>query len=260
MITLSGIWDEPINEEERYYLQAALSDMYFARSLLRDVGEEERERFNEVGFAYGDSSMMGYSPYDVYEAQMESILYTLFGEGYAGDIACVMLYEDAEQDTLQRIAALDGGPLHIEGLNPGALMAQGGYEEVLIVELRTYGSGPPGTDADNLTDNPANNPSAQQRLHALATAIRASYGESGSPRLYRWREDSDQAAYLRERGEQRDTILLVYGAEPFYPHDLFHEDVFNLLVRAWMNWPEHLIQRTNHADSQRTPEEGGLKR
>lgn len=68
-----------LDEEQCYWLESALEDFYFARELLRRVGEKERARFNEVGWPYGDSSIYGYEGTEVIEAQLEAVVKVLFG-------------------------------------------------------------------------------------------------------------------------------------------------------------------------------------
>jgi hypothetical protein len=244
MLMPQTLYPDPFHEEERYYLHAGLADIHFARSMLRRVGADEHRRFNDVGFAYGDSSMMGYSPYEVYEEQLSNVLYTLFGDGYTGDLMTIALYDDEEKQMLRQISQVDGGPLNIIGdVDPFHPLMHGDCEEALVTEIRTFGAfqshhtGPPG---------PANtSPTARQRLDGLATALRAATGESGNPALHRWRHDSNVAEQLRQTDSCTDTLLFVHGAEPFYPHDIFHEVIFERLIAAWKHWPDHVVPRTD---------------
>ena len=53
-------------EEEAHELWAAVNDLYFAWSMLRRVGVEQRRRFSEAGWAYGDPSFYGDGLLDVF--------------------------------------------------------------------------------------------------------------------------------------------------------------------------------------------------
>jgi len=227
---LRTLYPDPFYDEERYYLYAGLADIHFARSMLRRVGEAERRRFDEAGFAYGDSSVMGYSPYEVYDEQLSNVLYTLFGDGYAGDLMMVAVYDEDERGIFEEMSALDGGPVKMDDTDTPF---GGDFEEALIVEIRAFETGPPGTGT-----------TARQRLDALTAALRAAAGEAGGPALHRWRGDSQAVRHLRETGSATDTLLLIYSAEPMLLQEIFHGAVFERLIAAYRHWPEHLMPRT----------------
>lgn len=227
MIMPTDLIEGPFFDEERGYLHAAIADLYFARSMLRRVGTPERERFSRVGFAYGDATYYGYGAYEVHDEQLSNVLYTLFGEGFAGEFFSLPYYEDDEQEeTLQQIAALDGGPLQLEYPH---YHYGGDYEEVLITEIRAYATGPPGTG-----------PTARQRMGALVGAMRTSRGEAAAPKLHRWREYSERSRQLRESHFPAEHVLLVSGCEPCALQEMMHEDLFERLIRTWRHMPRDL--------------------
>jgi len=65
---LLGLWDEAQGE-----LSATVEDFRFARDMLRRVGEDERRRFSEAGWAWGDTSWTGGSPVEVFDGQLPSV-------------------------------------------------------------------------------------------------------------------------------------------------------------------------------------------
>jgi len=229
---LRTLYPDPFYDEERYYLYAGLADIHFARSMLRRVGEAERRRFDEAGFAYGDSSMMGYSPYEVYDEQLANVLYTLFGDGYAGDLMSVAFYDEDERGIFEGISALDGGPVKMDDTD---MPFGGDFEEALIVEIRAFET--------ERTTEPGSGPTARQKLDALTTALRAAAGEAGGPALYRWRSDSQAVRHLRETGSSTDALLLIYSAEPMLLQEVVHGAVFERFIAAYRHWPEHLMPR-----------------
>lgn len=223
MTLLTGLADDPFFDEERMFLHAALADMYFARYMLRRLGAPERARFSQTGFAYGDPSAYGYSTNEVYEEQLCNILYTLFGRGFCGGLLSVPAF-DTDDDTLEQIAALDGGPLKIEDHH---YVYGGDYEEILVVEIRTYDTGAPGTQGDRPQT------SARERLQMLLAALRAAGGEGLPPGLHRWREGSERSRQLREHLDYSEHVLLLSGCESYAPQELFHEGLFKRLIRAY---------------------------
>ncbi|MDN5697236.1 MAG: hypothetical protein L0G70_04580 [Rubrobacter sp.] len=221
-----GLAPETISEEERIYYHTALSDIAFARSMLRQVGSEERSRFSQVGWPYGEPEVFGGHPFDAAEAQLCNLLYILFGAGFSGEFFSTPAYDGEEM--LDEIAALDGAPLCIQDrhFGPGPMIGAGGdYEEILITEIRAYQTG-----------GPAEGPTGSERMAMLTTALRSVVGEAGTPALHRWRDNSD-------RGRQRsgdpyyhpddEHLLLLCGFEPFAPQELMQEYLFDVLLKAY---------------------------
>lgn len=231
-----GVVPEIIGDEERIYYHTALSDFHFARRMLRQVGTEERRRFSQVGWPYGDSEVFGGHPFDVGEAQLCNLLYILFGAGFSGEIFYTPAYDG---EMLDEIAALDGGPVCVQDAHfgPGDLIGAGAdYEEVLITELRAYQTGQPGEG-----------PTGRERLEMLAAALRAVVGEAGTPALHRWRGDSDRIRQMsNDPHNQTDDehLLLLCGFEPYAPQELMQEYLFDALIKAY-----------HHRDPRKAPPE-----
>lgn len=217
---------EPFYDEERMYLYSAIDDMRFARSFLRRLGQPERDRFSKVGFAYGDSSYFGHHPYEVYEEQLNNLLYTLFGDGFSGDLISVPVYDDDDNAVLADITTLEGGPIQVE---EDYYFAGADYEEVLITEIRAYATGQRPTRQ-----------SRRKKLGELITALRRTHGEGYAPKLHRWHEESERLISLRDLDESTETVLFVNGCETYAATELLHETIFERLIRAWAEMPGHL--------------------
>lgn len=227
MAQLAGLMDEDLFfEEEQMYLHASLDDMRFARSMLRRLGNAERRRFSETGFAYGDPSLYGGHPYEVYEAQLCNVLYTLFGDGFGAEFFSVSAMDGEQEETLKEIVALDGGPVRVEEQH---YFAGGDYEEILLVQISTCDD----PERDSVATDPAVT-TACERLRMLITALRAAAGEGRPPQLYRWRPGAEWHRKLYGGYEQRyEHVLLVFGWEPYAPHDFMHDFIFERFIRAW---------------------------
>lgn len=226
MRPMYGAVPETISEEERIYYHAALSDFTFARWMLRQVGAEERRRFSQVGWPYGEPEVFGGHPFDLAEAQLCNLLYILFGAGFSGELFCTPAYDGEEM--LDEIAALDGGPLCVQDrhFGPGPLIHAGAdYEEMLITEIRAYQSG-----------GSVDGPTGRDRIAMLVVALRSVVGEAGTPALHRWRDDSDRTRQMRQSPNfdpSDDHILLLCGFEPFAPQELMQEYLFEVLLKAY---------------------------
>lgn len=233
---------ETISEEERIYYHTALSDMIFARSMLRQVGAEERARFTQVGWPYGEPEVFGGHPFDAAEAQLCNLLYILFGAGFSGELLCTPAYDG--EDTLDEIATIDGGPLRVQDrhFGPGPLIHAGGdYEEILITEIRAYQTGQPGKGPTG--------PTGSERIGMLAAALRRAVGEAGTPALHRWRDDSrrrriPEDPYRQPGGEH---VLLLCGFEPFAPQELMQEYLFDVLLKAYRHRDPAIAPSENDA-------------
>ncbi|MEW6635353.1 MAG: hypothetical protein AB1425_00905 [Actinomycetota bacterium] len=192
-------------EEEQHNLYAALEDLWYARAVLRRVGEEERRRFSESSWYYGDPSYYGGTILEIFDAQLATVLFTLFGEGFSGDL--FYRYADGEEevgDLVGELVALDDGPVVPED----SVYAPGDYEEILGLEVRA----------------------SRRDIARLIELIRRSEGESPKTRLYRWRPGTDGAVSL---GRDKDAVVMLVAGELFASQELVHGLLFEKLVRAW---------------------------
>lgn len=102
-----------LSDEDTDYLMAALEHHHWARSFLRRIGPDERRRFSDAGWPYGDPTCMGGSPEQLYDSQLESILAALF-PGVLGDV--VLTADDFGPDLL--LDAATGDPIGPDRLLP----------------------------------------------------------------------------------------------------------------------------------------------
>lgn len=128
---LLELWDEARGE-----LSAAIEDFRFARSMLRRLGEEERTRFSETGWAWGDMTWTGGSPVEVFDGQLHSVLKTL-----GWDLSGEFYHQYVDDEPLGEVGVLadllrpDGRLLAEEDYAP-----EGEYtEDVLVAEIRGRG-------------------------------------------------------------------------------------------------------------------------
>lgn len=196
-------------DEERYNLHAALEDFHYARSFLRRIGEEERERFSECQWCYGDPSYYGSgSMLEVFDAQFAVLLYSLFGRAFEGELFCEYLDlhdTNGTPDFFEEMAAVDGGPVvpnHSPVCPPAGL-----EEEIIIAEIRGCPEG----------------------LSRLLRLIRRAEGEGGATRLYRWLPHTERARLVRPK----EALLLVYTSEVSRPDEVVRHQIFEKLIRAW---------------------------
>lgn len=195
--------DFPLYDEERYNLHAALEDFWYARRFLRRVGEEERERFSEAGWYYGDPSYFGGSVLEIHELQLSVVLHSLFGDAVSGELFLHYVDPDEKETFSEDVAACDGGPV-VPSSSP---YAPADPEEVMIVELRGEG----------------------WHVAELEAMIRRSEGEGTQTRFFRWRPGSERAGLLAGRAH----LLLLFGSELHAPQELVHDVLFEGLIRAW---------------------------
>ena len=205
---------DPFAEEVRIFLHTALDDIRFFRTLAKRVGKPERERLDEVGFAYGDDSILGGDPFDAHQYKLATVVHTLFGEGYATDLH---LYSYDEADFLtNNLYALDGAEVGFEGGGPNADEEEG----VLAVEIRSC---------------------AETTVESIIRALHKSRAGSAPYRLYRWRPESTHSHNLaaashfaHEVGHYPEQHFLMIFAEEI--HDLqetFNTVIFERLICAW---------------------------
>ncbi|MDP9438060.1 MAG: hypothetical protein M3P49_04860 [Actinomycetota bacterium] len=190
---LLGLWEEAQGE-----LSAAIEDFRFARDMLGRLGEEERERFSEAGWAWGDMSWTGGSLVDVYDGQLLSVLATL-GWDLSGEFYHQYVEEGlGEATVLADLLRPDGKPLAEEDYDP-----PGAYtEDVLVVEIR--GGWP-----------------ELRRLRAGLARVEPDL------RVYHHRPGSERAQQLRPGG----AMYLILSGEMGCWHDAVHHRLFEWLIR-----------------------------
>jgi hypothetical protein len=196
---LGGIFDEAA-----YNVFYGLEDYWYARNLLRRVGEEERSRFSELGWAYGDPSYVyGTDPVEVFRFQANAVAKTLFGEA----LSCDLLSFVSDEEELYAFLA----DLHDEE----GLLAAGPFEE--LPEGALYGDA--GVILAEFTGEP-------ETIWRLKWALKAS-GLQGPVLHY---DPESERGSGHERGSH---FLLVYDTEAYPERETIHHELFESLIRAW---------------------------
>lgn len=194
-----GLYDEAAHN-----LFYGLQDHHFARSMLRRVGKEERERFSELGWAYGDPSYVyGTDPMEVFLYQSNVVVKTLFGEGMSCDLVSFCSDEEELYEFLSDLRDEDG------------LAQRSPPEEVSEADL--YGDA--GVIACEVSGG-------AEDIWRLKRALRAA-GLGGS--FLHHAPESERGKNADRRGH----FLLLYDAEPYPERETIHHEIFDLLVRAW---------------------------
>lgn len=194
-----GLYDEAAHN-----LFYGLQDHHFARSMLRRVGKEERERFSELGWAYGDPSYVyGTDPMEVFLHQANVVVKTLFGEGMSCDLVSFCSDEEDLYEFLAGLRDEDGSTQR----SPSEEMSETGlYGDVGVIAFEVSGGA--------------------EDIWRVKGALRAA-GLDG-PFLHHAPES--------ERGknaDRREHFLLLYDAEPYPEREVIHHQIFDALVRAW---------------------------
>jgi hypothetical protein len=195
-------------------LSTALDDHAFARALLGRVGEAERERFNEAGWAYGDpSEHYGTDPFEVLRFQADAVARTLFGEAVGCELYLYTPGEEALAEFLSALRSDDDGscptaPL-LGDLEPdeaeGYLHLLDDDDEILVA-MELAGS--------------------EETVWRLRRAL---HDEIGLPTLHYFDPETEPG-----RGSSRSRHLILAETTDFYPERAFyHQELFWPLVRAW---------------------------
>lgn len=191
-------------EEAAHNIFYGLQDHHFARSMLRRVGKGERERFSELGWAYGDPSYFyGTDPMEVFLYQANVVVKTLFGDGVSCDLIPFYSDEVALYEFLSNIRDEDG------------LAHRSPPEEVSEASL----CGDAGVIACEVSGG-------AEAIWRLKGALRAA-GLDG-PFLH-YAPESERGA----NADRREHFLLLYDAEPYPEREVIHYEIFDALVRAW---------------------------
>ncbi len=190
-------------EEMSFNLWYGLQDYWYARDLMRSLGPEERERFDEVGWTYGDPSMMNGDPTEVFCYQAREISTTLFGSALSLDLSFYYCEDEALHELLAMLRGPDGLPASEAGEE--MLAEAHGESGVLIAEL--FGE-----------------PETIWRVRgALAEIARAPvalhYDPTSEPGL--------------RAGPRERHIVLVYEEVELYPdREIVHHQLFDALCSA----------------------------
>lgn len=118
-----------LHDETSYELHAILEDFWFARDLLRRVGDKERARFEEAGWAWGDPSIYGGDAVELWEHQLNTVLKTL-GFSVRGTLFFELHPEHQEPTLAPQMIRENGRPVDTEELFPSPWI-----EEIFVAEL-----------------------------------------------------------------------------------------------------------------------------
>jgi hypothetical protein len=190
----------PFHDEAAYNVHYGLEDYWYARHLLRRVGEEERSRFSELGWAYGDPSYgYGTDPFEVFRFQANVVAKTLFGYGVACDLHCFASDDEALWEFLADLRDEDGLAAFADDEYPEGP----GYGDSSLLAAEITGEG--------------------EAIWRLKGALRS---RGARPVYY-------DPASERGRGYERGThLLLLYDAEIYPERETIHHELFGLLIRA----------------------------
>ena len=172
--------------------------------MLRRVGVEERRRFSEAGWAYGDPSYYGDGLLEVYGGQLKSVLATL-----GWDLEAEFYYQYLEEEpgnagVLSDLIRPDGQPVSARDYAPETSWT----EEVLVVQF----GGPE---------------------HELARLIRSLHRVQGELVFYRLDPASEDAQRLEGERPGHRTRYLILPAEMGGWHYTVHDELFESLIKAW---------------------------
>lgn len=196
-----------IYEEARYNLQYGLCDYHWARYFVRRLGQAERERFSEHGWAYGDPSYFyGGDVMEVLAYQATVVVKTLFGGGVACDL---LAYVSDDEELYRRRASL---------LDKDGLRAFGTFEEQLAI----YGEHPYG-DSSTLFAEVTGDAESIWRIRGALAEV------SPNIAMYYYDPDSDHAT----GADRSEHFVLAYESEYYPEREVVHYELFETLLRAW---------------------------
>jgi len=215
-----------IGEEARDDLRAGLEDFHWLRGFLRRVGPEERARFDEDNWAWGDPRLYGHDPTEGLEVQLDAVLRTLGWENVSG-----RLYGQYVEDP-ESVAADTEGPLASladrKGRTPDVSLAPGWCEELVVVEF----SGPE-HDVAHLASHLRLAARAKERGRARQPEKKhiGPFDGAIDRTPYRWRPGSPWA---NDRvGVARDARAYVVYPEHGAWRWFLQQEVFGWLHEAW---------------------------
>lgn len=196
-----------VYEESRYNLQCGLQDYHWARRFARRLGEAERERFSEAGWAYGDPSYFyGGDVMEVLAHQADVVAKTLFGN----TVSCNLLAYTCDDEDLYRLQA----SLRDED----GLLAFGTFEE----QLAACGDLMHGDSSTLLAELTADAGSVWRIRGALREA-------APGCAMYHYDPGSEAGANT----ERSEHFLLAYGSEYYPEREVVHYELFETLLGAW---------------------------
>lgn len=199
--TLKG-YHGSLYEEMSFNLWYGLQDYMYARELVRGLGPEERGRFDEVGWTYGDPSMMNGDPTEVFCYQADEICKILFGSALGLDLTFLHSDDPALYDLLATLRGPDGLPA---GLEEEVLAEARGDSAVLIAEL----DGEPET----------------------VWRVRGALPQIASVPLVLHYDPASEPG-LRAGPRERHIVLVYEGVELYPDREIVHERLFDALRSA----------------------------
>jgi hypothetical protein len=218
-----------MGEEAREDLWAALEDFHWLRGFLRRVGPEERARFDEGNWAWGDPSFYGHDPTEGMEIQLTAVLRTLGWERVHGSLY-FQYVEDPES-----MAADEEGPFASlvdgRGAAPDLSLAPGWCEELMVVELAG-----PRHDVLHLASHLRLAARARERERARQPKKRPACGPFDGAierTVYRWRPGSEWAKERPGSAEDGTAVALVVYPEHGGWRWFFQHEFCEWLFEAW---------------------------
>lgn len=107
---------------------SGLEHLEYARNLL--LRTRLVERFEQAGWAYGDEAYTGVPDYEVFDSQLNSVLY-MIAPGLAGDIDHVQALNDGREEWWRGLLREDGKRIE----DPDELFGEGGDEWAFILTI-----------------------------------------------------------------------------------------------------------------------------
>jgi hypothetical protein len=192
----------PFEEEGGRYLYAGLQDLRFARDMLRRVGESERARFEELGWAYGEPSVYDGDPIELFRFQASVVVKTLFGSSSDCDLFCHYLGYGETDGLLSELRDEAGLAIYV---------LEGGGEETYHEEIEEM----------VLLVEIAGEPEAVWRVKGALR--RRGFG----PLHY---ATGGEYAAGRDRSEY---LVLLFDSELYPEREVIHDRLFEELIGAW---------------------------
>lgn len=243
-----------MGEEEQYNLMEGLVDIRYVRDLMHLIGSEERARFDECSWDYGDPTYLGGDAMEVFEGQLSTVLYTLFGGERFADahneppranihFAYVAMDEDDLTGDLVRVGGGEVRPQCIDRISPPTIAehlhpvrrpSSGpgvGIAHAGVAKLNAQGYTISSQAVSEVEDIVAAEIRGEREAIAdLEELLYRGCGEGQPPLLYRWRTGSAGAGML---AEDEDSVLMLCGEELYGVRAFFHDAIFAWLLAAW---------------------------
>ena len=259
-----------MGDEERHNLLEGLADIRYVRDFLALMGPDERGRFDEADWGYGDPTYMGGDQMEVFDSQLRTVVHTLFAtDRFTGEDgsalqtslhhASVAMGEDELTGSLLRSG---GGPVRAEyidriaatsiaeqlqteaqpetGQSPAREWVQRerapktgpgvGVAPIGLAKLNAHGFRVTSRAADEVEDITAVEVSGCANAIADLEQLMLVGCGEGDAPLI-YRWKADSTEQ-RMLGE-KDAILMLCGEELFGVRPFFHDVFFARLLAAW---------------------------